>query len=173
MSPLRSGRPDDAAALAAIARAAYERYLPRMGFPPGPMLADYAAVLADAEVWVAEDDGTGNEAAGNGTADEGSGDGGRRPVGFVVLVEHPDHLLLENVAVHPAHQGRGIGRALLDHAETRARELGLSRVRLYTHETMTENLALYRARGYRETARAVEDVYRRVHLAKPLHPRSG
>jgi len=88
-------------------------------------------------------------------------------------VEHPDHLLLENVAVHPARQGRGIGRALLDHAETRARELGLSRVRLYTHETMTENLALYRARGYRETARAVEDVYRRVHLAKPLHPRSG
>jgi len=31
--------------------------------------------------------------------------------GVVVLVWEPDHLLIENVAVDPDFQGRGIGRA--------------------------------------------------------------
>jgi len=148
MPHLRPAHPDDATDLAAVAAAAYARYVPRIGRPPAPMLADYGQVLATAEVWVADDDG--------------------RPVGFAVLAERPGHLLLENVAVHPDRQGQGIGRALLDHAEARARDRDLPQVRLYTHETMTENLAIYRARGYRETVRAVEDDYRRVHLAKPL-----
>ena len=148
-SRLRPGRPDDATALTRIATAAYARYVPRIGQPPAPMLDDYARVLATAEVRVAEDD-----------------DG--RPVGFAVLVERPNHLLLENLAVHPDHQGRGIGTALLDHVENTALERQLAQVRLFTNEAMTENLALYRARGYRETDRRVEAGYRRVHLAKPL-----
>jgi GNAT superfamily N-acetyltransferase len=94
MSSLRPARPDDAAILAAIAEAAYRHYVPRIGRPPGPMLADYDAVLAGSEVWVAEHDD--------------------RPGGFVVLRTAPDHLLIENVAVYPDHQGRGIGTALLD-----------------------------------------------------------
>jgi ribosomal protein S18 acetylase RimI-like enzyme len=155
MPHLRPARPDEAPTRAAIAAAAYARYLPRMQKPPGPMLADYDQVLATSEVWLAEDE-----------------DGGQ-PVGFAVLAEHPDHLLLDNVAVHPDHQGRGIGRTLLDHAETIARNRHLPRVRLYTHETMTENLALYRARGYIETARRTEHGYRRVHLTKTITAADG
>ena len=93
MPHLRPAHPDDATDLAAVAAAAYARYVPRIGRPPAPMLADYGQVLATAEVWVADDDG--------------------RPVGFAVLTEHPGHLLLENVAVHPDHQGQGIGSALV------------------------------------------------------------
>jgi RimJ/RimL family protein N-acetyltransferase/ribosomal protein S18 acetylase RimI-like enzyme len=152
MPHLRPAHPDDAPALAAIAAAAYARYVRRIGRPPAPMLADYDQVLATAEVWVADDDG--------------------RPVGFAVLAERPGHLLLENVAVHPDQQGQGIGRTLLDHAEDRARDRDLPQIRLYTHETMTENLAIYRSRGYHETARRIEDGYRRVHLTKPLHQAS-
>jgi ribosomal protein S18 acetylase RimI-like enzyme len=49
-----------------------------------------------------------------GASDGGSADGG--PIGFVVLRTGPDHLLIDNVAVGPDHQGRGVGGRLLDHA---------------------------------------------------------
>ncbi len=44
---------------------------------------------------------------------------------------------------------------LLDRAEGDAVELGLSEVRLYTNEAMTENLTFYPLHGYHETGRAV------------------
>ena len=43
---------------------------------------------------------------------------------------------------------------------------GLSEVRLYTNEVMTENLAFYARRGYRETARSEGAAYRLVFLTK-------
>jgi ribosomal protein S18 acetylase RimI-like enzyme len=89
-------------------------------------------------------------------------------LGVLVLVPQPDHLLLESVAVAPEAQGRGVGSALLAFAEDRAAALGLPEVRLYTHERMTENIARYERRGYRETHRAEQDGFRRVFLTKRL-----
>ncbi len=60
-----------------------------------------------------------------------------------------DHLLIVNVAVSPAYQGRGYGRALLAHAEELTRSLGLGEVRLYTNGRFIENLKLYERVGYR------------------------
>ena len=77
------------------------RTCPRIGIRPAPMDADYVHAVAHDEVWVADGDGP-------------------DPAGFVVLCAESDHLLLENVAVDPAYQGRGIGRTLLDLAEQRA-----------------------------------------------------
>lgn len=127
---------------------AYRHYVPRIGAEPGPMRADYDAVVARGETWVAETGG--------------------RLVGVLVLVSAVDHVLIENVAVTPGQQGRGLGRRLLDFAEDQARAAGVGEVRLYTHQRMTENRAIYAARGYRETHR--EPVYGlyRVHLAKPI-----
>jgi GNAT superfamily N-acetyltransferase len=51
------------------------------------------------------------------------------------------YLLLDNVAVLPAAQGRGIGARLLALADEQARSLGLGEIRLYTNEAITENLA--------------------------------
>lgn len=85
---LRRAITADAAQLAYVAEAAYSPYLERMGgLRPGPMDTDYAAAVADAEAWVAEADGT--------------------VVGFLLLVEEPDGMLLDNVAVLPSHHGQG------------------------------------------------------------------
>jgi N-acetylglutamate synthase-like GNAT family acetyltransferase len=143
---IRKARPDDVPALAALAVVAYDRYVPRIGRPPAPMTVDYSAIVDDTWVW--EADGS--------------------VVGLLVLVPHEDHLLLENIAVDPAHQGSGIGGALMGFAESRARELGLPEVRLYTNEKMTENLAYYPRRGYRETRRATVHGFRRVFFTKRL-----
>ena len=64
--------------------------------------------------------------------------------------------------------GRGLGRLLLEHAERRTLELGLDRIRLYTHVTMVENQALYERTGYVETARRTEHGFTRVFYEKRL-----
>ena len=88
--------------------------------------------------------------------------------GLIVLVERTDHLLVENVAVDPARQGTGIGRTLLEYAESHAAAHGLRELGLYTNEAMTENLAFYPRLGYREVGRRVEDGFRRVYYSKRL-----
>jgi GNAT superfamily N-acetyltransferase len=42
---------------------------------------------------------------------------------LIELIPMSDHLLTENIAVHPSHHGEGIGDKLLEHAEQRARSL--------------------------------------------------
>jgi GNAT superfamily N-acetyltransferase len=138
----------DMAGLRTIAAAAYEPYVSRMGQLPAPMTADYAQAVRSGWAWVA---------VGRGEL-----------VGFVVLVPQPGYLLLENVAVLPAAQGRGIGTRLLALAEEQARSLHLWEIRLYTNEAMTENLAYYPRHGYVETHRAEQDGFRRVFFRKRL-----
>jgi N-acetylglutamate synthase-like GNAT family acetyltransferase len=86
--------------------------------------------------------------------------------GVLVLEQHADHLLLENVAVEPARRGEGEGRALLDFAEAEARRRGLPEVHLYTNALMERNIALYAALGYVESERRREEGFRRVFMAK-------
>lgn len=138
----------DATAIAGIVRDAYSMYLPRMPKPPGPMLDDYDAVVARGEASVLEIDGA--------------------IAGVVVLVDESDHLLLENVAVAPSRKGQGLGRRLVEFSESEARRRGFTEVRLYTHETMVENQALYKRLGFVETHRAQQDGYARVFMTKKL-----
>lgn len=112
------------------------------------MLEDYAALIAQGRVEVFEEQG--------------------QVLGVLVLIAQADGLLLDNVAVSPAAQGRGLGRQLMAHAEARARQLGLEVVRLYTNEAMSENLGLYERLGYRETHRAEQAGFRRVFMEKRL-----
>jgi ribosomal protein S18 acetylase RimI-like enzyme len=143
----------DAGALARLAREAYSGYIIRIGREPAPIRADYVAAIATGMVWVAVD-----EAA---------------VVGMIVLKDERDHILLENVAVLPHAQGRGIGSRLLGFAETIAAANGLQEIRLYTNEAMTENLGFYKRHGYVETRRGVQDGYHRVFFAKTLPPFSA
>jgi ribosomal protein S18 acetylase RimI-like enzyme len=145
---VRPADPADAESLAAIADAAYRRYVPAIGAKPAPMTADYAEVIRAADTWVAVEDG--------------------EVVGLIVLRRQPDHLLIENVAVHPAAQQRGIGSALLSRAEQQASGAGVAELRLYTHVTMTANQAYYRRHGYRESHRAEDDGFTRVFFSKRL-----
>jgi ribosomal protein S18 acetylase RimI-like enzyme len=55
--------------------------------------------------------------------------------------------MIENLAVRPAFQRRGLGERLLALADEIAAPLGLP-VRLYTNQLMAENIAFYQARGF-------------------------
>ena len=78
---IRRAGPDDVAALRAIAAAAYEKYISRIGRAPAPVTADYARPVSDGQAWAAVQDG--------------------QVVGFAILIARPGYLLLENVAVLP------------------------------------------------------------------------
>ena len=93
---------------------------------------------------------------------------GGEVVGLVVLGIDDEGFVLDNVAVDPARQGSGIGRALLEHAEQAARRAGYDSIYLYTHELMIENIALYERIGYVEYDRRREDWAARVFMRKQL-----
>ncbi|TPW27034.1 GNAT family N-acetyltransferase [Pararhizobium mangrovi] len=145
---IRLAEPGDLAAIQAIVERAYTPYIARMGRKPGPMLDDYGGLIAAGRVNVATIEGV--------------------AAGFIVLVPEGRTLLLDNVAIDPGHRGTGLGRRLLSFAEETARAKGCSRIRLYTHQTMTENVALYTRLGYRETHRASERGFARIFMAKDL-----
>lgn len=148
MSGLRRATPGDLAAVTALQRAAYAKNRPLLGVEPLPLLADYAQVFADYEVYVAERDGVLD--------------------GVLILQPRADDLLIWSVAASPAAQGSGAGNRMLAFAETRARELGRSCIRLYTGEPLTANIAWYTRHGY--VHERLEDMGDRriVHLIKQL-----
>ncbi len=146
---MKTPRPATAADLPRVHEviaAAYAKYRTRMDILPAPVLRDYTGPVEQGLLWVVGD-----------------------PVmGLASLIPETDALLIENVAVHPDAQGTGLGRRLLEFAEQEAARHGLTRVRLYTHEVMTESQAVYARLGYQEVRRATEDGYRRIFLAKDL-----
>jgi ribosomal protein S18 acetylase RimI-like enzyme len=148
---LRPATADDVPRLTELVRQAYGHYVERLGGPPRPMTDHYAEVVRTRQVTVAERDG--------------------EIAGLIVLDTDDEGFLVDNVAVAPAHSGRGVGRALLEHAEAAARAAGFDSIYLYTHERMTENLALYARIGYVEYARRSHGDARLVYLRKDL--RSG
>lgn len=148
---IRLARPGDREAVERIVEAAYSIYIPRIGMRPGPMLDDYGRLIADDAVSVLQD-GQGAVAA------------------LIVLLAKPDHLLLDNIAVDPNRQGQGLGRRLVVFAEDEARRLGYSELRLYTHQKMVENVALYTRLGFVETGRDHQDGYDRVFMTKRIDP---
>ena len=145
---LRSAEAADASRVAELVDAAYGHYVERIGMLPGPMTNDYADVIRNRQVTVAERRGA--------------------IVGIIVLTVTDEGFLVENVAVHPSHRGTGLGRALLQFAEAEAQRAGFDAIYLYTHEKMTENLALYARIGYVEYDRRSQGAFSRVYLRKRL-----
>ena len=74
------------------------------------------------------------------------------PIGMFISISVPNPMLvwIENVAVHPDHQHRGIGRRLVAFAEQRARAAHVLEVRLYTNERMVENICVFTSRAAHE-----------------------
>jgi ribosomal protein S18 acetylase RimI-like enzyme len=145
---LRRATGADVPGIETIVNAAYGHYVERIGRQPKPMAADQAAAVRDHEVWVLDDGG--------------------ETIAVLELIEVEDHLFIENVAVHPQYQGMGLGRRLLDHAESVARAGGRPEIRLETNEHFVENLAIYRARGYEEIGRTPRGGTDVVELRKRL-----
>lgn len=148
MSEPRRARPQEAQALRELVRAAYAVHVPRIGREPAPMLDDYAARIAAGQAWILEEGGT--------------------ALGALILEDEPGALLLHNIAVAPAAQGRGIGRRLIAFTEAEARRRGHPLLRLYTNERMVENVAMYPRLGFVETGRGSEAGHRRVYFEKRI-----
>jgi ribosomal protein S18 acetylase RimI-like enzyme len=144
----RSAVAADAPGVAALVNAAYRHYVERIGMLPRPMTDDYAEVIANHRVTVAESHGA--------------------IVGVVVLAVDGEGFLIDNVAVDPAHRGKGLGKALLALAEAEARRAGFDSIYLYTHEKMTENLAIYSRIGYVEYDRCSLGEFSLVYMRKHL-----
>jgi GNAT superfamily N-acetyltransferase len=74
---------------------------------------------------------------------------GGRPVDYV-LVDDLDGLAhIEQVSVRPDHQGRGLGRALIDRVVVWARETDRAAVTLTTYDHVPWNRPLYEHLGFR------------------------
>jgi len=138
----------DVPVVAALVDAAYGHYVERIGMLPRPMTDDYARVIANQRVTVAESHGT--------------------IVGLIVLAVDEEGFLVDNVAVDPSHRGEGLGRALLELAEDEARRAGFDSIHLYTHEKMTENLAIYSRMGYVEYDRRCMGDFSLIYMRKHL-----
>jgi len=145
---IRLAEPHDLVAIETVANDAYAAYVSRIGQKPGPMLADYAALIAQDMVHVLVTDSV--------------------VEGILVLIPGDEAMLLDNVAVRPAAQRLGYGRRLLEFAENTARSAGYLEIWLYTQHAMHGNIARYLRTGFVETHRAQEDGYDRVCMAKSL-----
>ena len=139
----------DAAAVRSLTRTAYAKWVPLIGREPKPMTADYEHAVVAHMIDLYESDGV--------------------LLGLVEMIAQPDHLLIENLAVRPDQQGKGLGDILLRHAEDCAETLGFGETRLYTNAMFAANLAFYTRRGYAEFRReTLAPGAVAVHMRKPL-----
>ena len=145
---IRSATAEDVARIVAIARAAYSKYVPRIGREPAPMTTDYEVEIAARRVVVVEAAGKIN--------------------GYMVAWPDADSYFIDNIAVDPDCQGSGLGRRLIEHAATEAVRLRLPALRLYTNVMMVENLSMYAHLGFVETHRTFEKGFHRVYMQRSL-----
>jgi N-acetylglutamate synthase-like GNAT family acetyltransferase len=147
---LRRATDADVPRITELVLAAYRDYEPLIGRTPLPMLVHYEDAVREHEVWVLELDGA--------------------LVGLLELDARTDQLWVENVAVAPRWQGRGLGRQLLRHAEAEARRHGLDQLGLLTNERYVANIAMYTRYGYVETQRVPHQGTDLVFFSKRLGP---
>lgn len=147
---LRRATRDDFDAVVAVQRAAYARNRALLGVEPLPLIADYEEILRDYEVWV-------------------TGEGAIASV--LILEPRSADLLIWSIATDPQRQRGGLGRAMLEAAEMRARALGLATMRLYTGATLGHLVDWYTRNGY--TVERTETLSDRVitHMVKHLAAR--
>ena len=102
---LMSATAEDVEAIRSLTREAYAKWVPVIGREPKPMAADYADAVRKHRIDLLYLDGT--------------------LAALIEMIPETDHLPIENVAVSPPFQGRGLGRKLLAHAERVAASLGV------------------------------------------------
>ncbi|WP_435195015.1 GNAT family N-acetyltransferase [Natronomonas sp. EA1] len=158
---LREARPDDAPAIAAVAREAWRTaYTDIIGEEQVAALLDrwygiddLRDRLADAPAFVvAEVDG--------------------EVVGFADGVEREEEeWALGRLYVHPDHWNRGVGSALIEAVETRAREAGAEAMELGVFAENDRATGFYERHGYEEVGEiedGLEEEVTELRYRKPL-----
>jgi len=145
---VRAG-PGQAAAIRDLTLRAYAKWVPITPRKPRPMTADYDVAVRQHRfdcLWL-----------------------GDALVGLIETVPQDDELMIVNVAVDPAWQGKGLGVRLMRHAEELAGAARLRGTRLYTNKLMAGNIAFYGTLGYsfeKETHHDQGTVA--VHMTRPV-----
>ena len=145
---IRKAKSQDVSAMTSVSHAAYAAFVPLIGRPPAPMVADHAAHIRDDTVWVACED------AG-------------MVIGYAIVIEAEDGFWLDYIAVDPSSQGQGVGSRLVASVEEWLLPL-TDRYALYTNIKMTANISWYRRLGFVETGRRHVDGFDRVYFEKYL-----
>jgi len=142
MTPYQCLDPYDWAALLALIQTEFAFMQGRID-PPSSMLRLTAEALAaqsrTAEIWAI----------------------GHPPHACVILTPKADALYIGKLAVAADHRRKGLARALIDLAESRARALGLPGLELETRVELVGNQATFVALGFVETARTAHPGYDR------------
>jgi len=107
---LRRAEPADASAIRELSRAAYAKWVLVIGCEPLPMTADYDQAVRRHLIDLYEEGGELHA--------------------LIEMVVQAGHLVIENIAVRPDQQGKGIGDRLLRHAEDVAASMNIPEVRL-------------------------------------------
>ncbi|HVE50759.1 MAG TPA: GNAT family N-acetyltransferase [Casimicrobiaceae bacterium] len=81
-----------------------------------------------------------------------------RPVGFAAWYRAAATTKLDRLYVLPAFQGRGIGRAMIEHIERQARADGATRLVLNVNKRNASTIALYRRCGFAVDEEVVVDI---------------
>lgn len=147
---LRTATEADVAAIRNLTRQAYAKWVPLIGREPKPMTADYETAIARDRFDLIHIDGV--------------------LAGLIRTIAEDGRILIENLAVSPAFQGRGVGLALMAHAEDLARQAGHGRLRLYTNRRFEWNIEFYRRLGYAIDREEDVGVGVVVHMSKALPP---
>jgi ribosomal protein S18 acetylase RimI-like enzyme len=148
---LRPAATEDAGAVRSLTREAYAKWVPVIGREPKPMAADYAAAVRNHRIDLLYLDG--------------------RLAAVIEMIPEPGYLLIENVAVSPAFQGRGLGQKLMAHAEETAISSGYRAIKLYTNKLFAENVRFYQRLNYRIDR---EEEFKGgivVHMSKTVSPK--
>lgn len=147
MTPRRA-TPDDIPAIVALTEAAYLPNESIIGAPSLPRIADYAEVLAQHEIWLAE--------------------GAVGLDGVLVLEQEPGKFTVWSIAVSPQAAGNKVGSALMAFADARALERGHDAIHLYTNAKLAERIGWYERLGYQITHYEERADRRLVHMRKKL-----
>ena len=140
---IRQANATDTEALIACIDAAYAKYDDRI-FDLPAVSAGIPGEIDQGQVWVITENG--------------------KVIAGLFLSAQKGFLKLANLAVHPDHAGKGLGRALMDHADHEAKRQGFGEMRLSTHVGMPENVDMYQYLGWQEYERSGN----RVSMRKPL-----
>jgi len=133
----------DVDALVSCIDAAYAKYENRISDMP-PVSDGVAEEITNNQVWVAVEGG--------------------EIIAGLFLVPQDEFMKLVNLAVHPSHGGKGLGRKLTELAESEARRQGYNEMRLNTHAAIPENIQLYEHLGWAEVSRNGNNVTMRKYI---------
>ena len=145
---IRQATSRDAGDVAECVCRAFIDYIPLIGKQPQPMLDVYPALISQSRVYLAASQ--------------------EKIVGVLVVDETDEGFCIDTLAIHPAFQGCGIGKQLIDLAENLAKQRQFQSVYLATNSLMFKTQGIYTHLGFVEYDKRIVNSYNRIMMRKKI-----